>query len=175
MRPDDSLEKFVRKNRQAFDDQSPPADIWGRIEATLGGSPRRSFSWMWKAAAVLFFVSTAILLTQEYWFGPPQRENVIAAELKDAEQYYNSLIQVKREELGQFDLDKGLIMDFEQDIAELDSMYIVLKDEYTCNNDELVMDAMIRNLQIRLEVMDRQLRIIQNIKNNKNENETVSI
>ena len=58
------------------------------------------------------------------------------------------------------------------EIDQLDSMYLELKKTYQTNaSNDRVMDAMISNLQLRLEILNRQLDILQNIKNQNNENE----
>jgi len=177
--PQDILEKFILDHREDFDDANPSPRVWDQIQSGLGHHRRRNVplrGWIWKAAAAVFFLSTSILILQNYWNLPSGEEIAFTKDFTNTEEYYTGLIQLKQTELrSQFTGDRNLIVEFADDIMELDSVYQVLKEEYQCNNDELVMDAMIRNLQIRLEIMDQQLQIIQHIKSNTRNDETVSI
>lgn len=100
----------------------------------------------------------------------------IAPEMVEVEAYYTSLINNKREELSEYDL-KVLGLDEAQEIdrelARLDSSYTQLKKQlYTTPNTDQVMGAMIQNLQIRIEVLNRQLEVLQKIEKLQNENAT---
>ncbi|MFD2246151.1 hypothetical protein [Pontibacter ruber] len=91
----------------------------------------------------------------------------IAPELVEVEAYYTSQIEEKKSQLTEYDL-KVLGLDEQQDIdrelARLDSSYTQLKKQlYTTPNTDKVMGAMIQNLQIRIEVLNRQLEVLQRI------------
>lgn len=91
----------------------------------------------------------------------------IAPELVEVEAYYTSQINNKKEQLTSYDL-KALGLDEQQlidkELAKLDSSYLQLKKQlYTNPNTDKVMDAMIQNLQIRIEVLNRQLEVLQRI------------
>ena len=91
----------------------------------------------------------------------------IAPELVEVEAYYTSQINEKKEQLTEYDL-KVLGLDEQQDIdrelARLDSSYIQLKKQlYTTPNTDKVMGAMIQNLQLRIEVLNRQLEVLQRV------------
>ncbi len=93
--------------------------------------------------------------------------NNIAPELVEVEAYYTSQIKNKKEELTSYDL-KALGLDEQQlidrELAKLDSSYLLLKKQlYTNPNTDKVMDAMIQNLQIRINVLNRQLEVLQRI------------
>ncbi len=172
----DKLEQFIRDHRNEFDSADPPPGIWDAISRHLNhaGPENRPnhWLWIWKAAAILFFGLSAYLLIQ---INGNERSDITweqqIAEFENAEQYYNNLIQVKRQELTTYlDEKSPFYYDFRQDISELDSMYILLKHDFEINSNNLVMDALIRNLQLRIEIMDRQLQIIQKVKQAKNRN-----
>ncbi|NEM96824.1 hypothetical protein [Pontibacter burrus] len=91
----------------------------------------------------------------------------IAPELTDIEAYYTSQLKHKKEELSAYDL-KVLGLDekrgIDRELARLDSSYIQLKKQLlTAPNTDKVMNAMIQNLQIRIEVLNRQLEVLQKI------------
>jgi septal ring factor EnvC (AmiA/AmiB activator) len=112
--------------------------------------------------------------------------NQIAPELAEVEVYYASQIESKREELSAYDL-KVLGLDetreIDRELARLDSSYTQLKTQlYTTPNTDQVMSAMIQNLQIRIEVLNRQLEVLQKIEQlqkqdntEPNDNETTTI
>jgi len=91
----------------------------------------------------------------------------IAPELVEVEAYYTSQINRKKEQLTSYDL-KALGLDEQQlidkELAKLDSSYLQLRKQlYTNPNTDQVMGAMIQNLQIRIEVLNRQLEVLQRI------------
>ncbi|MDX5418882.1 MAG: hypothetical protein LPK09_06680 [Hymenobacteraceae bacterium] len=91
----------------------------------------------------------------------------IAPELAEVEVYYTSQINKKREELSDYDM-KVLGLDearsIDRELARLDSSYTQLKTQlYTTPNTDQVMGAMIQNLQIRIEVLNRQLEVLKKI------------
>lgn len=93
--------------------------------------------------------------------------NAVAPELAEVEAYYTSQINSKKEELTAYDL-KALGLDEQQlidkELEKLDTNYKQLKEQlYTTPNTNKVMDAMIQNLQIRIEVLNRQLEVLQKI------------
>ena len=172
----DKLEQFIRDHRSEFDSAEPPAEIWKAVSRQLDNTDpvneTNQWLWIWKAAAILFFGLSAYLFTQIIG---NERTDIMweqqITEFENAEQYYNSIIHVKKQELINYlDEKSPFYYDFKKDISELDSMYILLKDDFDTNSNDLVMDAMIRNLQLRIEIMDRQLQIIQKVKQVKNKN-----
>ena len=187
-KPEDQLEKFIIEHRSELDSAEPPKEIWENVASEIRTNrvSKRKLStldWFWRAAAVLFFGVT-IYFASKIYLPSEQRLDYAAAltdqsyqEFINAEQYYTSIIQVKKEELDQVLADEDqLNSDFSRDIAELDSMYLLLQKDYDTNNDELVLDAMISNLRVRIEILDRQLQIIENInkiRDNKDEGITI--
>jgi hypothetical protein len=57
--------------------------------------------------------------------------------------------------------------EFLSEIQVLDSMYILLKKDMNHGNEEVLVDAMILNLQLRIEILNQQLSIIQSIENSQ--------
>ncbi|SIT91228.1 hypothetical protein [Pontibacter indicus] len=110
--------------------------------------------------------------------GTGEQESIyqVAPELAEVEVYYTSQINSKREELSEYDL-KVLGLDetreIDRELARLDSSYTRLKNQlYTTPNTDQVMAAMIRNLQIRIEVLNHQLEVLQKIEAIKEQDTT---
>lgn len=82
----DILKKFVDENRDQFDDQSPDADILGKLQSRLGLQPpvaapkqakRIRLGYWWAAAAVIVIVISIGMLLQQ-----GQRDNRSIADIK---------------------------------------------------------------------------------------------
>lgn len=164
----DQFEKFILDNREAFDDATPSEKTWNSIDDKLG---KKKTLWpgMWKVAAVLFMISTVYLMVEKSTAndeGP-----LLSEEFTQAEDYYVSLISQRRQEIKE-QLTPEEHEQFLVEIDQLDSMYIELKKTYQTNaSNDRVMDAMISNLQLRLNILNKQLDILENIKNQNNEND----
>ena len=93
----------------------------------------------------------------------------IDPELAEAESYYTEKIAEKKKELDQYKLDDvALKEEFKGDISELDSTYNALRKElYTVPSKEKVSEAMILNLQTRIEILNQQLKILEKTRKEK--------
>ena len=168
----DHLEQFIMENKASFESEEPSGMVWKRIDKRM----RRTnsfFQTAWKVAAVIFMVSTIYLLiektTSETNFGPQLSE-----EFREAEDYYVQLINLRKEEI-QAQLSPEQNAELLTEIDQLDNLYIELKKTYQTNaaNDRVI-DAMINNLQLRLDILNKQLEILEKIKGEKNESESTN-
>ncbi|WP_425392479.1 hypothetical protein [Ekhidna sp.] len=165
----DQLEKFIIENRDAFDDASPSENAWQQIDRRLD---KKSSLWplMWKVAAVLFMASTIYLMIDRN-SATVEDGPILSEEFTQAEDYYVSLISQKRQLIKE-QLTPEQHQEFLVEIDQLDAMYVELKKTYQTNaSNDRVMDAMISNLQLRLDILNKQLDILQSIKNQNNEND----
>ncbi len=183
------LEDFIKTNREEFDDLEPSADLWARIEKHLpaqdGALKKResksfSLGFVLRVAAsviVVMGISFALYLRKE------KRAGVDFAAINPvyAEQqiHYTSLIETKREELKTISKsDPQLYKEFSGEIAKMDSTYKQLNNDLASSpNQERVLHAMIRNLQIQTEVLNQQLSVIEQFNEMKKDqkNETKNI
>lgn len=167
----DRMEDFVKKHRAAFDESEPSEALWGRIAEGLDseeleiGKPKRNYQWMWKAAAVVFICLTAGLLVERSW---KQSDEIVAevqeevTDIEEVENYYSGIIEKRKTEI-RLVMERKNVVDEEllSDLDGLDSMYRDLKSELKRNqNNEKVVNAMIRNLQLRVEILNKQLEIL---------------
>lgn len=189
------LDEFIRNNRRDFDDEEPSPSVWSQIDQRLGhkAPPAKLLALNWKrwsaAAAILLLCSAAVI----YWMGnrkpaadqiaatPPQKtERELLNEINPAyakEVYhFTQLIEIKQAELKQLENDDPqLYKQFVGEINKLDSSYNLLQKELPANpNREQLLEAMIRNLQVQMDLLNQQLQIIQQIKQSKNKNNAIN-
>jgi hypothetical protein len=83
--------------------------------------------------------------------------------------YYAKIVDLKHDELKKIKKDEPLLYkQFSGDVYKLDSVYQSLKKELPKNpNREQLLEAMIQNLQLQMELLNRQLHIIKQINNSK--------
>ena len=165
----DQLEKFVKDFREKFDENPEAEALWNRIENDL--SENKQFNWtlLWKVAAVLMMICTAVLLIDKYSSRIYEESDELYAEFNQAEAFYTTLIDQKRIEISSYGVE-DLTSEFLSDIKELDMMYNELKATFkTKSSDEKLVDAMISNLQLRIEILNQQLMILKKLNETKNE------
>ncbi len=163
----DQLENFIQKNRDHFDDDIQPDQLWQSIEKDLEKPATFSFNNIWKVAAAILLVSTIFLSIDK--FSDKKVEYSLNAEFLQAESFYTMLIMEKKDEIASLNVD-GLADDFLKEIDDLDAMYQELKKSFEREtSDQKVVDAMIANLQLRIQILNKQLSILQQLNERTNE------
>ncbi len=179
----DKLKQFIDENRKSFDTAEPDPRLFKKLQLGLSGSGRikRMSSPLLKwvaAAAMLILVAGIAYFT---WPGKNDTAGDIAKEIPDfnnetngisdpvyAKQIYHfkNLIGLKQSELKQLEkVYPQLYRQFAGDINQLDSSYQSLKITLAENpNREMLLEAMIQNLQLQSDLLNRQLLIIKEIK-----------
>lgn len=170
----DNLEKFVQKNRSEFDDLKPNETIWEGIESQLP-APKKTFLHIWKAAAVIFMITTLGFFL--YLVASNQSSDYeLSTEFKDAESYYALTIAEKKKELHAIsweDHEEASL--FNNQLDMLDDAYSNLKKEYRKTGEDQVYQALIYNLQLRVEILQKQLNLLQKLKEDENEDISTAI
>lgn len=179
----DNLEKFIKQNRNAFDEE-PSAELWGKISGQLQAEkqPTKIVRMMpiqrvWQIAAGFAALLVFGLAVQWQYFAkqsggvaafknlPPVEQ--LVPELAEAEKFYAMQIsqtQVALKNYEKQDKSLGATLNKEAitELSNLDKAYAELKKEfYTSGNQEAVISALIQNLQLRLELLNQQLQVIQ--------------
>ena len=188
------LEKFIRKNRGEFDDADPSNKIWKNIEQSLPlKKEAKRFTirdiYKWSAAAAIFFIA----LTSAYFLfirklpisdpdeiptvktgqpaNPSRLDNFnsisieYATQFKQAEQAVEDRQKQLRAAIAN---DPALYHKFQQDLVTLDSSYRLLREQASQSiNGDVIIKAMIQNLQLQSELLGRQLMIIHEYKTTK--------
>ena len=183
------LEDFIKMNKEEFDELEPSADLWSKIEKHLPpeGTPIKRREAKTFSLNFVLRVAASIVVVMGICFGlylhfeKNDRVNYAAINPVYAKQriQYTSLVQSKRKELKSIaKTDPELYKEFSAEIAQMDSTYKRLnRDLVNSPNQERVLRAMIRNLQIQTEVLNQQLEVIEQLKQTKQEqtNETKNI
>ena len=181
---DKNLEEFIRNNRETFNDCEVPAGLWDKINKSLEEESiqesdsdeivikfKKSYISKLKiwamAASILLLIG---YLSVFYLNNKSDTTEQIIAEI--APQYgnkmiqYTSLIESKRVEIKQIEThDPEMYKEFASEIEKLNQDYKNLRTELsqTPNQEDLV-KAMVQNLQVQLDILNRQLIIIEKVR-----------
>lgn len=168
----DQLEQFIQENKSSFDINATTVSEqrWQSIQRQLPKQPGSGTSIIWKVAAVIFLVSTSILLMDRFTLS--EEDGVVSSQYEEflqVEAFYTGMIEAKRTEIASYELEE-LSDDFLAEVARLDTLYDELKLTFDQRaKDQVVLDAMIQNLQLRIEILNQQLKILETLNTVKNE------
>lgn len=158
----DQFENFIKENRHEFDDKEPTNSVWEGIYKKLNSSGGQRYNWLWKAASILFFMTSSVLFYQLNYSGEEKsiafNKEKVNDEFLPVENFYFQKISEKKELIYDFEEDNIKVDEaFEQDLQKLDAMYEVLKDELKNNPSKKVVDALILNLLVRVDILNKEL------------------
>lgn len=173
-----NIEEIIKANKEFFDIEELPAEVWNNINTKLH---HKKNAVAWKpfvaAASIMLFMSITWMvankkLSERADYGA---QNSLPAEIQEAQVQFSSLIEIKRNELNKYkNTNPELVSDFETQLHELQKNYAVLvpqlKDE---NKRDIVLLAVIENLQMQVEILNQQINIIQQLKNKQNDTEEI--
>jgi len=197
---EERFETWVNENRSDFDRWEVPKHLWKKIQNSLHKEGEKVFvikqKTIWRVAAVvallITFFGIGFIVNQNF----SENSNIvletskkpdlekISPELAEAEKYYSSIISEKQEKIKTYSVsDADLQATLEESMQHLDSIYQGLKVELASQNEEhrgRVVQAMVENLKMRIEILNRQLILLERIEEyqkteKNNENEEISI
>lgn len=174
----DNLERFIRDNKSEFDKDIQSDKMWIEIEENLKAKKNRSrMRSISVAASILLLFASSMFLFQLKNNDVSNTDEIINQEVLDAQSQFSSLIEIKRSELNQYkNSQPELINELNKQLQDLQNNYKLLlpqlKDE---NKKDLIVQALIENLQLQLEVLNRSLEIVQSLKNENHEKEVVQL
>ena len=181
----DKLEEFVVSRREEFGPGGPAPDVWDSIKKREPEKPVMKISWQriaYRAASVVIifvasyffhdFMSNRNSGGSEF-FAKEDLENPLLRELIEADRYYATQVDLKKEELFSLTTDSpDLQMDINNELEDLDAILLELKQDLKDNADnEEVIEAMMMNYRLKLEILEDMLIQIRNQKNKNNNNE----
>lgn len=153
----DNLENFIRNNRESFDDQEPSRKVWDVVKNNVPS--KKKYVWLWKAAAIVFFLTSIFLYTtkSDGNLRLISQKEKISSDFKDIELFYFEMISEKRSLIQSYGEKTDLDYAYEQDLQNLDAMYEVLKAELKNNPSKKVVDALLLNLVVRIDILNKEL------------------
>ncbi len=188
------LKNFIEENRKEFDNDLPSDMTWSKIEQSIGATKKaKQFSirdmYKWTAAAAVFFITATCF----YFLVIRKNDNdnkitktetptisngsnstdigKIAPEFAaEAKEIYRSIENQQQQLKAIAKEQPELYSQFSEDLAALDSSYRVLKSKAVQTpNREVIIRAMLQNLQLQAELLAKQLEVLNEIKNSKTE------
>lgn len=177
------LKNFIYNNRKSFDDEKPSDAVWNRIEQSIPAAKKeKQFTirdiYKWSAAAAVFFIAAT-----SFYFLVIRKDGNDSTVVKPGNEVNTSIpteydrqvtniyqaIQQQQQELKSLTSDQPqLYLQFSKDLSALDSSYRVLKTQAVeTPNREIIIKAMIQNLQLQAELLSKQLLIINEFKTTK--------
>lgn len=169
------LEDFIKENKKEFDTDRPSVNLWSKIEQELDKKKKKEpinlRLWIGIASSVIVLLGIAFL----YVF-PVRREGISLADVNPVyakkQVKFASLIEQKRDSLQIFAVSNPeLYQQFDADLQKLNKSYEALRKDLPASpNQQLVVKAMIKNLEIQLQLVSQQLSIISEVSQYKKEN-----
>jgi len=171
----DSLKKFIDEHRQEFDQREPSSHSWARIKSQL---PGKQSMWnnviVWRVAAMLF-LGLSIYLFSARTLNVPTRESArLQGEFSDLENFYVEQIAEKVElisDIQEFSNDEK----FAQDLEKLEAMYQVLREQMKTQPSEKIKDALILNLLVRIDLLNQQIKNLEDFEKEKEQQKSATI
>jgi hypothetical protein len=180
----DKLDKLFNDQREAFDEE-PMEGHFQRFEAKLDHyhAKKGGFAVAWpflKVASVVIILLLSANLVIHFLPGKSAKNQPLFAdsELNETARFYTTRINSGMSSLKQM-AAQGIgseqeLMQVNKEMAEMDSLYSDLQNEYSKNpNDERVINAMIEYYQTKLNIINTiksDLDNVKTIKNKKHEN-----
>jgi hypothetical protein len=185
------LKDFISENRADFDSEDPSPASWQRIENVVIGKKTGAgffplmLRWAAAAAVVCFLSGTIYFMYQRNKphsiseienpaVTQPRTEgadlgNIAPEFAAEAKKIYQA-IKIQQQQLRSIAAkEPELYSQFSLDLATLDSSYRVLKTQAVqAPGREMIIRAMLQNLQLQAELLGKQLMIIQKLNNRKN-------
>ena len=169
------LEEFVQGHKKEFDLNSPSDELWSKIANKLDEQkvkkPLKLQVWIGIAASLIVMMGITFLFTNHNRSQEVRIADVNPTYAKK-EIRFASMIEEKKDSLEVYAKENpALYKKFSADIEKLDADYDRLKLELQSSpNPRLIVKAMVRNLELQLEVIDQQLLIIYQVEEVKKEN-----
>lgn len=172
------LDEFIKTHRKEFDTDEPSGRLWDSIELELNREhkttpKKRKWYWGLSLAASLILVTGILFLSVRT--GKKMRPNLAEINPRAAEKqmHFVNVIAEKRDSLANYAADNPeLYAQFEHDLQTLNHNYEKLRKELPGSpNQQLIVKAMMRNLEIQMQLLSQQIAIISSVNayNKKNQ------
>lgn len=170
----ETLKKYIRKNRDSFDEKEPLEGHFDRFKQRLEArKPAKKVNLFMVAAAAavagLILTGTLGILYNNSSLNRSNSNNlslgVISPELKEVEDYYQSQINAKYNQIKSLKESSAPEIESEvnKTINDMDLGYYLLKKDLSNSpKQERIISAMIQQYQVRIDMLDQILKTLQN-------------
>jgi len=169
------IETYIKEHKKEFDLKEPSDQLWNRIDAALTKEkkkqPFRMTFWFGIAASLMVLMAFVFIYSNR-----KQDKDLNIADINPVyaqkERRFASLIEEKKDSLQVYaKKNPELYAHFSADLNKLGSDYERLKKELQNSpNQKVVVKAMVKNLELQLQVINQQLSIINEVNQYKEEN-----
>jgi hypothetical protein len=167
------LEGFVKDNKKAFEVKGPSEQLWGKIAAELDKKQQKKTTklYQWLSIAAMLVVVFGAFLTYSYQVNKNIDVADVSKSFGQKKVHLASLIEEKKDSLEVYAKDNPeLYQKFIADVSKLSLDYEELKKQLqTSPNSQAVVRAMMKNLDIQVQVLNQQLMIINQVNQYKKE------
>lgn len=175
-----SLKNYKEKNIELSVNHSNKFEVLLKKELQLQKPIKKNYKWISIAASVVLLLSLGIKFypTTIIEKTPVKSKEIslgsISPEFETIEEYYKNSINLEISQLELTDENNEMIDGYLLKIAELTKEYKSLTLELNKNGvNDATIDALIRNLQLRLQLLKRLKKQLKHLKNlNKTQNDT---
>jgi len=170
------IEDFIKEHKKEFDTDMPSGGLWDRIEQELDKKKENKNKigiqlWIGIASSVIVLLGIAFIYVL-----PAKKSRVNLADVSPVyaqkQVHFASLIEQKRDSLLIFEAtDPELYKKFSADLQQLNVAYEGLRKQLPVSpNQKMIVKAMVKNLEIQLQLVSQQLSIISEVSAYKKEN-----
>jgi hypothetical protein len=176
------LENFIKNNKEKFDVYDAPEGLWDKLDGQLNLHQKKEhksgtlnlFITVFKIAALFIMVLSFGFLWGNYQKQQSLKLENINPVYAKKEIQFSSLIESKQEVLKSLSkVDPSLYQNFVLEQQKLENEYKFLNKQLASSpNKDRIVKAMIRNLQLQIDLLNQQINISNEVKQfKKQENE----
>lgn len=168
------IEAFIKNNKSSFDTEIPSEHVWLKMEQELNKANRKKPQrrlWISIAASVMVIMGIAYMYNQRTTHtGTLAQVNPSQAKKQVR---FTSLIEEKTDSLQVYAAENPeLYQKFTTDLERIQADYILLKQDLVKSpNQEFIIRAMEKNLELQLQVVSQQLQIINQVRQVNQDNQ----
>lgn len=169
-----NIEDFIKHNKAAFDTEVPGDHLWLKMEQELKKGEnklkkterKQPASWWWIGIAASLLVVLGIGYMYNQKMQPSNALAQVSPQQAKKQVRFSSLIEKKTDSLQVFATENPeLYQKFTTDLERIQADYGLLKQELVKSpNQEFVIRAMEKNLELQLQVVSQQLQIINQVR-----------
>lgn len=188
-----SLEKMSEIASASLDAFAPSDKVWDKLSAALDENEQESelvevkkpskgktismkLFWQFAAAAIVLGLGLGFIFSEMNHSNEMTSTQILAKyapDMMDAHIYYMASINMKQESIDMIGFeDSVMLQDFHLEIKDLNEEYEKLIKEFPNAKDpDLIKFGLMENLKLRIALLNKQMEIIDNVKQTNNTHE----